>query len=169
MALVGCGTSERQVGDGFLLDEGFLSYWPRFRIEMPTVRVGGAVVQDFEIIECPNADYSLQLHVRSLDREFVTPEEWGRFWIEMREVGVHVSVLLEPLGSRQTFAFQGLLTEDWGAGAFKRERFFQTETLQLLPLDGTVRLRVSVSLDDPRELEQQLDVQVVLVGAGIIV
>ena len=160
----------RQVGDGRLIDQGFFSYWPRYRIEFPAIGFSDLTQGSYRTTSCPKSEYSLRLILLE-DGQNTSQSAWSRLWTELEEAEIVLTItIVQETSSGQDWRFEGQLPHQfgWGPGRFGEERYFQALSLNGLPLQGEIRIEIRVATKG-RPIPENLELKLVLVGGGIVV
>lgn len=164
------GGETRQVGDGRLIDQGFLSYWPRYRIEFPAMKFSHLTQVSYRMTSCPKSDYSLRLVLLESGRN-TSQDAWSRLWTQLEEAEIVLAVtIVQENDTGQARRFEGQLPHQlgWGPGWFGEERYFQSLSLNGSSLQGDVQIEVRATTKG-RPIPDNLELRLVLVGGGIVV
>lgn len=166
---------EGAVGDGWLSDQGFGSYYPRRRIILPPITVGAQTVERvFQLRDVPKDFYTV----------WVVPFPgrkgpllaWNRFFEYCRKTRLSAELIVTRLDSnpRAHRAFGRLLEErceKWNIdgfeqGGYGQELAFVGGTLHSIMLREQVEIKVRFWVEDTTPDLATTKVQLVLVAGG---
>lgn len=165
--LTGCQPTERQAGDALLVDNGLGSYYPRIQLLLPPLAIADAATRTFQVHYCPPAEYSLRLVPMLADSPLSSWDSWNEVGKTLQAAEVGIAITLTGAAEQQrSHTVTGTLFADWTPGATGERRYFQSDSLNDVPLAGDVTLQLAIFVHAPMALKDGLALQPVLVGGG---
>jgi hypothetical protein len=164
----GCSGGREAVGDGNLLNKGWPCYYPRFRIELPSLQAGVDDSRTFSLRRVPPASYTVRAIVTGEGAAPMEQRAWDALASRLRRAGV--ALRLSIAGGRpqtgEPLEAGGRLFGAWFPARWGNEQYFTMREFDHIDLKGSVTLSLAVSLDGPEPLEAPVSVRIVLVGGG---
>ncbi len=156
--------TERRAGEAMLLDYGYFAYYPRYRLELPSILVNSTESRSYLIESLPNSQYSVCILLETAKGK-VTPEDWGLIWDNLDEAAVSVEIEVVETGSA-SHRFAGRLARGWDPGGRGEEFWLIRPELKDLELGGSVAINLAVS-KPKAELPGGFALKPVLFAGGI--
>jgi len=159
------GPYQRVAGDALLVDRGWGTRYPRYRVEFPPVILTQSVLTSYRAEGLPSGRYMLRL-VASVDGKLASdPSMWNVAWDAVDEADGVMAVTLEQR-TATIATYSGRLARGWGPAAWGSEHFFTAGAFHDVPLQGDVDLLVSFATRSPLREHPEISVQPVLVAGG---
>jgi len=171
VVLLACGGShavrEFRTGDCVVKDRGWMSYYPRIRVELPPVSVGHAESRVYNLGELPSKRYDFRLVVNSDSVDLLDDEQaWSAVCDSLQNSEATLTIEIVDLDrTTPTHRHEGRFLAEWFPQR-SGERNFQSEALDDMELPEHGSVRVIISAGSTAPLSSEITLQPVLVGGG---
>lgn len=162
-----CAQQHSTVGDGTLIDLGWASHYPRYRVHLGDIELTAERSYAFYLSGLPQADYSVHLVVAREGKPIDDPTTWRQTWEMLDRAKVSIGFRVTGGGEDESdLNFAGPLTTAWSPAAWGEERYYQSDALRDFPLRNQTKVSIEVRVEDPGELNVPLSIQPRLVAGG---
>ena len=164
---IGCGRSERAVGDGWLKTRGGLSYYPKHSIYFEPIEIIGEETRSYELRDFPRSRYSFVLEVFSRDRPVHTGSQWDEVWEALRSADARARVMISTGSGELLAEFGAPLGGGWEPGARGENRLLATPELSDIPLGPGEGIKIELTVRSVSTPTSGVYLRPQLVGGGI--